>query len=309
MTNALISVVVPVYNTDPHMLVKCFNSIIFQTYQSLELIIVDDGSNRETAFFLDSYKKKDSRIKVIHNKNGGASIARNTGIKIASGDYITFVDSDDWLEPDYIEYLLSRFSNDVDIVMCTRLFEYKNKTQENHFFEKNLLFSAKNKEALIKESIVSGVAGTWCKIYRRSFIEQNHLLYDPRLLRTQDIIFNLYAFNKAKLIKYVDVCKYHYRMQNDSVTKKFNPDADRILLVAAEEFVKYQKRFFGNNRIIQNCVYLKCLNILHEICKLKLMNSSLNVMNKNRFSRINNLCNKKVFREAIDKYSVSSYPT
>lgn len=98
----LISVIVPVYNVENY-LCKCVDSIINQTYNNLEIILVDDGSTDGSASICDEYVLKDSRVKVIHKENGGVSSARNIGIAEASGEYICFVDSDDWLELDYFE--------------------------------------------------------------------------------------------------------------------------------------------------------------------------------------------------------------
>ena len=111
----LVSVIVPVYNTAP-WLRKCLDSIINQTYRNLEIICVNDGSTDDSASILDEYAAKDARIKVIHQANAGVSVARNKGLDIAVGEYVSFVDSDDWLEPETYERALNRMSDDVDMV-------------------------------------------------------------------------------------------------------------------------------------------------------------------------------------------------
>ena len=101
-----ISVIIPVYNVEPYLR-KCLDSVINQTYRNLEIIIVDDGSPDNCGAICDEYAARDDRVIVIHKKNGGVSAARNDGIRIASGKWITFVDPDDWCEPDYYEMLIS----------------------------------------------------------------------------------------------------------------------------------------------------------------------------------------------------------
>ena len=114
----LISVVVPVYNVEKYI-DKCINSIINQTYKNLEIILVDDGSPDNCGNICDEYAKKDNRIIVIHKENGGVSSARNIGIKNAKGKWITFVDSDDWIENDYVEKLSKiGIQNKAEVVLC-----------------------------------------------------------------------------------------------------------------------------------------------------------------------------------------------
>lgn len=118
MSNSLISVIVPVYKVQPYLR-KCVNSILNQTYPNLEIILVDDGSPDNCGAICDEYAEKDARIKVIHKENGGLSSARNAGLDIASGEYITFVDSDDWIDPKmYEDMLASAECENSDIVVC-----------------------------------------------------------------------------------------------------------------------------------------------------------------------------------------------
>ena len=114
----LISVIVPVYNVENY-LKRCLDSIINQTYQNIEIILIDDGSTDNSGNLCEDYKKIDNRIKVVHKTNGGLSDARNTGIKKAKGKYITFVDSDDYVEYDYVEYLYNLIKKyDTNISFC-----------------------------------------------------------------------------------------------------------------------------------------------------------------------------------------------
>ena len=100
----LISVVLPIYNVENYI-EKCMESVLNQTYKNIEIILVDDGSPDNCPIICDQYVKEDNRVKVVHKENGGLSDARNAGIKVANGDYITFIDSDDYVDKDYVEFL------------------------------------------------------------------------------------------------------------------------------------------------------------------------------------------------------------
>ena len=121
-----ISLIVPIYNVELY-LSQCVESILIQTYTNLEVILVDDGSTDNCGKICDDYRNIDSRIIVIHKQNGGLSDARNTGIEIATGNYLCFIDSDDWIEPDMIEFLYNNLVNyDADLYMCDYFISYVN---------------------------------------------------------------------------------------------------------------------------------------------------------------------------------------
>ena len=120
--NIKVSIVIPVYNVENY-LDKCIKSVISQTHKNLEIILVDDGSTDKSGKIADFYKKKDDRIKVIHKKNEKVSAARNTGIDVATGEYVCFADADDYLMPDYVEYLLGMaVDNDADVALTKDMF-------------------------------------------------------------------------------------------------------------------------------------------------------------------------------------------
>ena len=124
-----ISVIVPVYKAED-VLIKCVESILTQTYKNLEVILVDDGSPDHSGAICDQYVKKDNRVKVIHKKNGGVSSARNCGLDVATGDYCTFVDSDDYIDPTMYENMMKKAKQfDCDVVMCDCVKEYGDRSE------------------------------------------------------------------------------------------------------------------------------------------------------------------------------------
>ena len=151
----LVSIIVPIYNVEP-FLEKCVNSLLNQTYTNIEVILVDDGSPDECPDICDKYREEDHRVKVIHKKNGGLSSARNSGLKVCRGDYIMFVDSDDWIEVDLIEKMVKVMRNNpVQLVTCGRCVTDEN-YQEKIISGKSEILSVKE---VIKKSIFNNEIG------------------------------------------------------------------------------------------------------------------------------------------------------
>ena len=207
----LISVIVPVYNVEKY-LNKCVESIVNQTYKNLEIILVDDGSPDNCPQMRDAWVKKDSRIKVIHKENGGVSSARNAGLRIAKGEYISFVDSDDWMDEDMLSYLLENaLSYKADIVRCS----YYTDTDEGSYpldWTTTPKFLSRDQRIidLAENGFLAG--STWNKLYSHSIISvwfQNVFL--------EDLWFNyeLYVNSKLRLLVLSEP-KYHYYMRSDS---------------------------------------------------------------------------------------------
>ena len=146
----LISIIIPVYRVEKY-LEECLNSVINQTYANLEIILIDDGSPDRCGQICDEYAKKDERIEVIHQENQGVSNARNHGIEMAKGKYITFIDSDDYLEQDYIKYLydeITKFNADISICGTIDIDEKNNILKRSKKFEKTLNLQDAIKEML-----------------------------------------------------------------------------------------------------------------------------------------------------------------
>ena len=209
METPLISVVIPVYNVQAY-LEKCVDSVLNQTYRNLEVILVDDGSPDNSPAICDSYAKKDSRVRVIHQENKGVGAARNVGVAQASGDWIAFVDSDDWIEPTmYEEMLDSALRQGSDMVICSGISEYGGGEHKPY----------NSAEYVNREELMSNV------------LKNNHgpsivcILYASKILKfvkqldnctSEDYaIIPVYVW-KAKKISVVDVPFYHYNRDNSS---------------------------------------------------------------------------------------------
>jgi glycosyltransferase involved in cell wall biosynthesis len=171
MDNNLISVIVPVYKVEKYLR-RCVDSILVQTYKNFELFLVDDGSPDDCGKICDEYASKDARIKVIHQKNQGQAAARNHAAKIATGEFIAFVDSDDYIEPDYLEYLLGlqhKYNSDMSIGGFCYQYEGKLPKERTYVKEKDALLDAS--EALIRMNYNQGCGATpWAKLYKKDLI-------------------------------------------------------------------------------------------------------------------------------------------
>lgn len=171
--NILVSVIVPVYNVQQY-LPKCVDSILAQTYANLEIILVEDGTKDDSGLICDDYARQDSRIRVIHKPNGGLSSARNAGLDIARGEYIVFADSDDWLEPDAYESMLSLAQQENVKLVCAGRYDADGETGE-----KTLGLCPPRQEVISGEELVRRIftwenidSAAWDKLYHRSLFRE-----------------------------------------------------------------------------------------------------------------------------------------
>ena len=216
--NDLISVIVPVYNVEAY-LKRCVESIIKQDYKNLEIILVDDGSTDNCPQICNDYAKKDSRIKVIHKTNGGLSDARNAGMKIAKGEYIAFVDSDDWIGEDMFSTLIQTLKKyKADIAECKYFITDTTKiTKENINSDyKEIIF---NTEDALRELILDGYLKNvvWNKLYKRSVISNNIFPFGKI---SEDVYWTYKVFANAKTIVYVNNPIYFYFQRPGSIMNK-----------------------------------------------------------------------------------------
>ena len=175
MSNPLISVIVPVYNVEKY-LKKCIQSIINQTYKNLEIILVDDGSSDNSGKICDEFAQKDNRIKVIHKTNGGLSDARNAGLDVMSGEWVSFVDSDDFVSPYYIEnlhYLVNKYDVDMAITSFVRFFNENTKLSSNKISNQEVLIH--NPDEAIKNMLYGKYysVSACFKIYKKDLFYNN----------------------------------------------------------------------------------------------------------------------------------------
>lgn len=232
----MISIIVPIYNTEIYLR-QCIDSILGQTLKDIEVICVDDGSTDGSPQILDSYAATDSRIKVIHKENEGLVSARKTGLREAAGEYVGYVDSDDWIEPDMYKKLLTALTEGkADIAMCGR-YEDTGKTYKKvcHGFPAGRYDKKELREKIYPGMIVNDAffewgifPGVWDKLFRRECLEAYQMAVDERLTMGEDAVCTYPALLHAESICILDEYLYHYRQNPASMMRqKENKDIER----------------------------------------------------------------------------------
>lgn len=216
---AKISVIVPVYNIEVY-LAECIESILAQTYHNFELILIDDGSTDQSGKICDRYALQDSRIIVTHKENGGVSSARNAGLEIAGGEYICFVDGDDYVMPEYIEYLYRLITDkQADISMTMQMdttYKQSGKVQDH-------IVCMTGEEAAISILTYNVPIGVYCKMFNTAFLRKNKIHFEPDLYIGEGFNFNTDAFEVADKVVAGKKHIYHYRLTNTtSATTAFS---------------------------------------------------------------------------------------
>lgn len=216
-----ISIVTPVYNSKKYIR-KCIESIICQTYSYWELILIDDGSSDGSEEICDQYAVLDSRIKVIHKKNEGVTSARNDGIKYISGQYLLFVDSDDYIEPETLEILTDKvLENNYDIVMFGHHKMYENKETNISESDYQLDCSVMDQEHAMKNIYFYG-GMLWNKFIKVSLFKNNNITFNKDLNASEDWLFVLQLITKGRNFLYIKDKLYTYVVRENSISRNDN---------------------------------------------------------------------------------------
>ena len=247
-----ISVIVPVYNTSLY-LKKCLSSILKQTFSDFEIIVVNDGSTDDSQKIIDKIKKKyPKKIKSFIKKNGGLSSARNYGIKKASGDYIAFVDSDDWIEKEYLEKLYNTaIRGDYDITVCDTIKDY---SDHQEVLRTNLEYS--NDTA--KNYIIS-YPMVWIRLFKRELFEEDYLFTEKILY--EDLCLAPTFVNKTQKIGFVNLPLYHYVQRDNSIMHQKDFSNNLYDIIKVLEIV--YNSFENNNNLEKYHDEIEYLYITH----------------------------------------------
>lgn len=320
-----LSVIIPVYNTEQYI-ERCIESLINQTLNDIEIIIIDDGSTDKSLEIINSFKEKYSHMRVITQSNSGQGSARNAGINIAKGKYITFVDSDDWLEDRCLEELYSiAVNSEADIVICNMKKVYDNYCRYDEMppFTKERLTRHEGIEEILKDKEIKSYP--CAKLFRRELFVKNNILF-PENMYYEDLAIGIQLFyfsNKVVLDNYYG---YYYLQRDDSSTRRISCRnvTDRLkalymiknFLSEKKIFIKYKKEFtrlciFHMNLIINQIEDWKldiCYEeIVDEVSRLIESNLTYKIINDSRLSRKNKIkiklliYNRKIYMNLIKK--------
>lgn len=274
-----LSVVVPIYDVEAYIR-KCLDSLLAQTFKGFEIILVDDGSPDNCPVICDEYAAIDSRIKVIHKKNGGLVSARKAGLDYSTGKYVTFVDGDDWLDLTYIDKcndIINKYQPDVvslnawflatetEISLSTVGNNYEgvyDRQQLENLVYPNILYSAPFYNFGTAPSL-------WTKIIRRELLERYMSNMPENIRMGEDLVVSLPCILKANTIYFSNICGYYYRQNPTSITHTFDPMApervDSLIRTLEQELECYGNEYHMQDQIAMYAVYITEFSIVSLI--------------------------------------------
>jgi glycosyltransferase involved in cell wall biosynthesis len=225
-----VSVIIPVYKVPLEYLQACFDSLAAQTMHECEFIVVSDGAPDEECSICEKYVAKDSKFKFFKREHAGVSATRNYGIDQAQGEYIAFVDADDWIDPETNQIVYDyAFENDSDIVFWDMVKEYPTSSEKKENWNNQNVANINKKEMssiltnLVHLQKLNIARACLAKLYRKKFISSNNLKFCSDLYIGEDYLFNIQAIHQSKKNSYVSTISYHYRQNNTSATHSYHP--------------------------------------------------------------------------------------
>ena len=267
--NGILSIIVPIYNSENY-LEQCINSLLRQTYRNIEIILVDDGSTDRSGGICDIYEKKDARIKVVHKKNGGVSSARNVGIHIASGEYVIFVDSDDWLDEDACQKIAGEIEEPYEWYLWSSKRFTNSQVKKAPPMEKWDSY-----ESLIADIISTSrnpyLRAPWAKVYLRTKLEQVQFPENIYIGEDACLLLDYVAvLSSLEAIKVINDGWYYYRDNPNSAVNKYKPDLLNQSILQYTYIKNKIKEFrLGNSEYINSAMCRLCWSLFLSLKKNK----------------------------------------
>lgn len=304
-----ISIVIPVYKTE-NFLCRCIESVINQTYKNIEIILVNDGSPDKCGLICNKYKQIDNRIIVIHKKNEGVSKARNSGMEIVTGDYIYFLDSDDFIDSDTIHILYKHAVEtfaDIIIGNYKLINEYGDIKLCDSFKKKNFTKSDYEKSSEKFKYFFGKSYGrnVWNRLYKTSYLKSLDIIFEKDNLNyAEDFLFNLKIFIHRPKVELINKYTYYYFQNNNSITNSYKKDLTEKYLCILNSFYEYAKE---QNRLDQNLdlmAYIAITAIDASIfnCYLYSDKKFVNMKNELKKFKKSSITNKAIRELAVGKY-------
>lgn len=314
MKSPLVSIIVPVYNVEKYV-DHCIETIVNQTYSNIQVILVDDGSMDRSGEKCDEWAKKDDRIEVIHKRNDGLGHARNSGLEIAKGHFVMFVDSDDYISKNMTERLVNEaLRTESDTVYCSL----------NRCFDNNRIIpieqqhtNASFQDTKIIENVLLEMIGTsperledrylymsvWHALYSMEIIKDYRIAFpSERELISEDIIYHIDYLRRSQKVTFIPDCLYYYRENKQSLSLKYNPDRIKLVTILYEAMNAKLGQFLPKNQYIlrtqrmllgavRSCIQSIVAADIHD--KLKL---------------IKDVCNDRCIEEVLSTYPYRKNP-
>lgn len=305
-----VSIIVPVYNVDKY-LSRCIDSLIKQSYSNIEILLIDDDSKDQSLSICKNYAAKDSRIRVFHKENEGLGLTRNYGVERATGMYITFVDSDDYLTPDAVEVMLNKaVTTDADIVIASHY--YRNKAQVITLPERLYCVAEINKTLMVhmmgnKGNNLDALSYTaWGKLYKKELFTINNLMFpSERKFIWEDLAFSVKAYPKCNKIYILHEPVYYYCFNEGSLTHKYNPDKLELIML----MYQYMKDQIKELNLPVESKYRLDTNFIGHIrtcIKLEVFYANVNGFGY-AIKNIQKICSRKDVQMIIRSYPKNSF--
>lgn len=296
---SLISIIIPVLNGE-QFIGKCLESVINQTYKNLQIIVIDDGSTDNTYQILKDYQQKDFRIEIIHQSNGGVSKARNNGLKSAKGQWICFIDADDYIETDYCKNMLNKVKElEADVLIAG---EIENASDDSYIQDKYKLIQACL--SYDEQSFPFNIDAPWGKIFKLSIIKDNNIFFPERLTRSEDAYFCMSFYNHANKIGYLNHFDYRHIERDGSLCRSYSPLSVKMLENIIIENQKWVSANFKNDSNITFSLWYRVLPGIVECEKCFFLHPKCKESIFIKLRLYQSFLNEKIIRSAIKSLSL-----
>lgn len=306
-----VSIIVPVYNVEKY-LDRCLKSLINQTLKDIEIILVDDESPDNCPEMCDRFAENDSRIKVIHKKNGGLGFARNSGLEIASGEYFAFVDSDDYVDLDFYEKLyIAAKSGDYDLAQGGISIQYGDRIERNNHPYENRTFDENGVKSILFPSVLgpdtydknSSDMSTCIGIYKLSLVKDNNIRFvSEREYISEDAVFDIEIFRHIKSAVIIDSAGYYYCYNEASLTHKYMPNRFEQI----KKLCDYELSLVDNDMLRERIKSTFLVNIIAAL-KLEAINYK-KTGNKEDKLKIKKIVNDSYVKSILKSYNYNNQP-
>lgn len=312
-----VSIIVAIYKVEKYLR-QCLDSIIGQTYAAMEIILVDDGSPDRCGEICDGYAETDPRIHVIHKENEGLGMARNSGLSIATGDYVMYVDSDDWLEKDMVEKLVTAMEREAaDFAVCG----YQKQTDSGKVLAKypccNVATVFEEKE--IVEKVLLPILGArpdarsdieremcvWTNMYRMSLMKENEIRFvSERVYLSEDLFYNIRYLMKVRRAVFIPECLYHYRFNQVSLTNAYRENRFRLLCNLYENEIALLREYDLHEVAMQRVQRTFIMKMRNAI---RILVNSDNETKQKRYADLKKILNHETTKTVLREYPIQKY--
>lgn len=295
--NPMVSVVIPIYNVEKY-LKNCIDSILNQSFKDFEIILVNDGSTDKSIEICNEYVKKDSRIILINKKNGGLSSARNAGLNVAKGKYISFIDPDDCISENYFNILVEKAENNNCDVIVSGYKTIPNNIEIIPSYKLNKIL--KGTDFILSSDNVHSkneLCFVWRYLYRLKLIKENKILFNEKIFIGEDVVFNLEILcNSGRVVAISDILYYYTTNNFNSLMRcKFKPNLEKSLIEQYERRMYLSTKYkLMDNEEYKNDLANYYINSIYRMLINNLKNSEIS----NFKDEVKRISNNKMFRES-----------